>query len=190
MRVDLLSGGAAGQLWPRPGRLFAVSPRHTFHTFAEAIDDAFARWDRSHLHEFHLPDGRTVTEWRYLDDVEPGGELDADTETLERLLQPGDELGYVFDLGEDWRHQCVIGPDLIDAADEIGTVPPRPLPIWGWGAIPDPYGRLFDHDDGHTPIPTPPRQPWPCVGAPPPSVVTESVPRQYTRTRNVAQESR
>jgi hypothetical protein len=25
-----------------------------FEQFAVAIDDAFARWDRAHLHEFHL----------------------------------------------------------------------------------------------------------------------------------------
>ena len=63
VRVELLAGGIAGRLWPRPGRIFAVAPFHTFHVFAEAIDDAFARWDRSHLHQFELPgqDRRTVT---------------------------------------------------------------------------------------------------------------------------------
>jgi hypothetical protein len=47
----------------RPGRVFGVSPAHTFHQFGVAIDDAFARWDRSHLHEFTLPRiGRRVSE--------------------------------------------------------------------------------------------------------------------------------
>ena len=65
VRVDLAGGGNAGDLWPRPGRLFAASSTQTYHAFAEAIDDAFARWDRSHLHEFTLPKlGKTVTEFR------------------------------------------------------------------------------------------------------------------------------
>jgi hypothetical protein len=34
----------------------------------------------------------------------------------------------------------------------------RPLPYWGWGMIPDPYGRLFETDDGQAPIPDPPYQ--------------------------------
>jgi len=78
IRVELLGGGLAGDLWPRPGRIFAVSPAHTFHQFGEAIDDAFARWDRSHLHEFTLPrHGKPVSEHRYIDDIDPGQELDA-----------------------------------------------------------------------------------------------------------------
>jgi hypothetical protein len=64
VRVDLLGGGLAGELWPCPGRVFAVSPAHTFHTFAEAIDDAFARWDRSHLHQFTLPKLDQTLIWR------------------------------------------------------------------------------------------------------------------------------
>jgi hypothetical protein len=34
---------------------------HIFKQLADAIDDAFARWDRSHLQEFILADGRTWT---------------------------------------------------------------------------------------------------------------------------------
>jgi hypothetical protein len=33
----------------------------TFEQFAETIDDAFGRWDRSHLHEFALGDGTQVS---------------------------------------------------------------------------------------------------------------------------------
>jgi hypothetical protein len=43
IQVELLGGGQAGELWPHPGRTFAVSPNHTFHIFADAVDDAFAR---------------------------------------------------------------------------------------------------------------------------------------------------
>ena len=39
---------------PPPGRIFAANPNNTFADFADAINTAFARWDRSHLHEFVL----------------------------------------------------------------------------------------------------------------------------------------
>lgn len=183
IRVELVGGGMAGDLWPRPGRVFAVSAGHTFHVLAEAIDDAFARWDRSHLHEFTLPRaGRTVTEHRYADDIDPGRELDADTLTLGEVLRLGDEFGYIFDLGDRWRHDCVVADAEIDPVAQYGAVPERPVPYWGWGVIPDAYGRLFDGDDGEHPIPDPPRQPWPWANAPEPTVITEHCPGQYTRT--------
>lgn len=156
----------AGDLWPRPGRVFAVSAQHTFHTFAEAIDDAFARWDRCHLHQFTLPDGKNVTEFRYIDDIDRDRELDADTLPLGAALHLGDEFGYTFDLGDNWRHHCVVGPHEIDPEKELGIVPDHPLPYWGWGTIPDPYGRLFDGDDDETPMPAPPHEPWPWANAP------------------------
>jgi hypothetical protein len=32
--------------------------------------------------------------------------------------------------------------DKADPAEEYGSPPPRrPVPIWGWGTIPDQYGR-------------------------------------------------
>jgi hypothetical protein len=52
--VELVGGGEGGDLWPRPGRVLIASRSATFEQLAEAIDDAFARWDRSHLHEFTL----------------------------------------------------------------------------------------------------------------------------------------
>jgi hypothetical protein len=57
--VDLL-GGRGHRLDPTPGRVFIVGPGQTFEQFADAIDSAFARWDRSHLHEFELADGRKM----------------------------------------------------------------------------------------------------------------------------------
>lgn len=46
--MELIEGRGT-TLWPRPGRVFAVSKQYTFERFAVAIDDAFARWDRAHL---------------------------------------------------------------------------------------------------------------------------------------------
>ena len=41
--------------------------------FGNAIDDAFARWDRSHLHEFILAGGTVITPARWWDSEEPEG---------------------------------------------------------------------------------------------------------------------
>ncbi len=31
------------------------------------------------------------------------------------------------------------------------------MPYWGWGVIPDQYGRTWDGDDGETPPPSDPQ---------------------------------
>ena len=59
IRVELVEGRGE-RYWPRPGRLFGAARSHSFAQLASAIDDAFARWDRSHLHEFELEDGTRI----------------------------------------------------------------------------------------------------------------------------------
>jgi hypothetical protein len=59
--VELL-GGRGEKLWPWPGRVLAVGPAHTFLDLASAINDAFGRWDRSHLSMFTLADGQVITD--------------------------------------------------------------------------------------------------------------------------------
>ena len=59
IRVELVEGREE-RYWPRPGRLFAAAMSHSFAQLASAIDDAFARWDRSHLREFELADGTRI----------------------------------------------------------------------------------------------------------------------------------
>lgn len=59
IRVDLVGGGGQ-DLWPGSGPILAASRSHTFAQLAIAIDDAFARWDRAHLHQFNLADGIRV----------------------------------------------------------------------------------------------------------------------------------
>ena len=58
-----------------------------------------------------------------------------------RELKPGDEFTYVFDLGDNWRHKCVVERGKADPVQAYGHVPERPVAIWGWGSIPDQYGR-------------------------------------------------
>lgn len=52
IRVDLVEGMHVQELWPRPGRILLARPGMTFRMLADAINVAFARWDRSHLHAF------------------------------------------------------------------------------------------------------------------------------------------
>jgi hypothetical protein len=146
IRVDLLGGGGI-DCDPSPGRIFMVAPSHTFEQFAEAIDAAFARWDLSHLHEFNLNDGRVIG---YPDDTyAPELEwLDHGKLKVAKEVKLGEEFEYVFDLGDNWRHRCTVEPEKGDPLEEYGMVPDVPAPIWGWGSIPDQYGRkAFDPDE-------------------------------------------
>jgi hypothetical protein len=153
IKVELVEG--RGQtFWPRPGRVFAAAPGHTFADLAESIEVAFGRWDGSHLHEFRLADGTRIgipdPDW---DDEEV---LD-DQKTKLSVLSAGDRFLYVFDFGDNWEHLCTVGDTKIDPLDELGIQPLMPLPYFGWGDLPDQYGRRWADDDGERPMPPNPR---------------------------------
>jgi hypothetical protein len=133
--VKLVHGSHTGDLWPRPGRVLIASRSATFEHLAAAIDDAFARWDRSHLHEFTLTDGTVITPHRWRDGEEPDGSLDGATTRLGRL-RLSEQFAYVFDLDDNWQHLCTVGPRPADPLESLGTVPDRPLPCWGWATSP------------------------------------------------------
>jgi hypothetical protein len=111
---------------------------------ADAID-AFARWDRSHLQEFILADGRRLY------DPDPDWEIEGElSEDYRRMklsrLHPGEQFAYVSDLGDDWTHPCTAGARRIDPAEVLGIPPETPLSYRGWGRhsrpVPAPLGRL------------------------------------------------
>jgi len=139
IRVDLIGGGGQ-DLWPRPGRILAAARSHTFAQLATAIDDAFARWDRAHLHQFDLADGARIgrstgttrprTSWTVGGSRWPGSRMTS-------------QFVYEFDFGDSWAHLCTVGPSRIDPIEQLGIVPDQPLPYWGWGDIPDQYGRRW-----------------------------------------------
>ena len=127
---------------PRPGRIVLVGPGHTFLQLAETIDTAFARWDLAHLHAFELPDGRLVG---LPDDGPPLGDgprwLDHRAIEVLAAVGPGDRFAYTFDLTATWRHDCRVLDATVDPLSLFGDRPVRPAIAFGWGWIPDQYGR-------------------------------------------------
>jgi hypothetical protein len=166
--VELL-GGRGEELWPWPGRVFAVGPSHSFMDLANAINDAFARWDRSHLSMFTLADGRVIT------DEETGAgmagsvrgpiiaPIDFAAAKVARTVGPGAEFQFTFDLGDAWVHRCVVGEVKVDPVEVLGIRPDVPMPYWGWGSIPDQYGRRWATDDGESRAPARPAGPHPML---------------------------
>lgn len=149
IQVELIEGGGR-TLWPRPGRVFAAARSHTFAALGDAIDTAFARWDRSHLTLFELADGATICgPIRWPDPLE--GSLFAGEVRLSRLAA-GEQLLYTFDMGDDWTHLLTVAEQRVDPLHTLGIVPDVPLPYWGWGELPDQYGRRSEDDDGETPL--------------------------------------
>lgn len=133
-------GGCGIECDPPPGRVFIVGPGHTFEQLAGAIDSAFARWDLSHLHEFELADGRKIgyPDEEYAPDLVW---LDHAKLKVTREVKPGDQFTYTFDFGDNWEHRCAVESQKADPVEEYGAVPPGPVAVWGWGSIPDQYGR-------------------------------------------------
>jgi len=142
IRVEVISG--RGQtFWPRPGRIFAAARSHLFGQLADAIDTAFARWDRAHLSQFQSANGSNI---------------DSDGAVAVKLsaLKPEEQFLYEFDFGESWTRLCTVGSARIDPDAELGILSRIPLPYWGWGDIPDQYGRRWADDDGECPAPPDP----------------------------------
>ncbi len=161
--VELVEGRGE-TFWPRPGRVFAAARSHTFSQLADAIDDAFARWDRAHLMTFELADG---TRLERPDPTWDEPEAEDATRTRLSRLRPGEQFAYEFDFGDSWTHLCAVGPHRIDPLEELGITPDQPMPYWGWGTLPDQYGRRWADDDSDgTPPPDPgveslpPLRPW------------------------------
>src|SRR4051812_32126207 len=122
VRVDLL-GGLGERFSPTPGRILIVGPAHTFAGLAEAINQAFARWDLAHLHEFELADGRRLG---FIDrdpfDDDQAAE-DHEQVKVAGAVGPGEEFAFTFDFGDRWEHRCRVLADKVDPRQEWGDGP-------------------------------------------------------------------
>jgi hypothetical protein len=141
LRISLVARGGESLSHP-PGRDLLASSSHTFADLGAAIDRAFARWDLSHLHEFRFSDGRVIG----MADTDEFGdhenEIDERTMTIGAAgLRVGDSFEYVFDFGDGWEHRCTVLRGDVDPVEEWGRKPREIVPIFGWGDLPDQYGR-------------------------------------------------
>jgi hypothetical protein len=143
VRVELISG-IGKDLDPPPGRVFLVAPDNTFRDLADAINIHFARWDLAHLHVFRLEDGREIG---YPDEEFPEW-LDHETIKVSDAGLEGGLFEYIFDLGDEWTHRCRVTEVGIDPIEMFDEEPDLPIPISGWGSMPDQYGRRSENDTG------------------------------------------
>lgn len=134
VEVVLVEGGGQ-RLEPPPGRVLLVAPGHTFAQLAAAIDVAFGRWDRGPAHHFELPGERRI------------GPADAAGDVADETLLPvggevdvGERFTYLFDPEQRWVHRCRVEETVPEPAAG-GVRGGGPLPVDGWGAVPDQHGR-------------------------------------------------
>jgi hypothetical protein len=137
IRVELLSG-ADQDFEPSPGRDFLISSQHTFRAFADAINTAFGRWDLGHLHVFRFGDRQIGTQVEDLD-------FEDDRRTKIAHRDHGEVFAFEFDFGDSWDHRCTVVDITVDPDEEYGERPRRPIPVFGWGTIPDQHGRTTPH---------------------------------------------
>lgn len=121
----VLRGRAGDPPAAAPGRVLLASTDHTLADLADAIDRAFGRWDLTPLHRFELG-GRTI---------------DDDAGVTLAALPPAGAARYTFDLGEGWQHDLEVEEVGVDPGDGGITT------LFGWGTIPDQYGRLTEGED-------------------------------------------
>jgi pRiA4b ORF-3-like protein len=146
VRVTLLGHDDDDLSGAEPGRIFLVRADHTFADLADAIDTAFARWDLTPPHTFEVA-GRHLWSDVTLADRGTRAEPSAAVQVGEVRLRAGTTFRYLFDLGERWEHLCEVERVDVDPLAEYGDAPELPVPVFGWGAIPDQYGREREDED-------------------------------------------
>lgn len=137
IRVDLTEGGGRA-LVPSPGRVMVVPPTVTFDQFGLAVDIALGRWDTTPTRVFTAPsEGRHAP--RDPAATVPGGAL------VSEVMRPDRRFTYVFDADRRWVHECLVLSVLEEAqARGLANIP---VPILGWGSVPDQYERVTAPDD-------------------------------------------
>lgn len=148
MTIRVVLTGREGTPLPLPaGRVLLANTDHTFADLAEAIDTAFGRWDLTPLHEFEVGERYLISDLDSAGDSEGGAEQSDRVRLGDIELRPGARMRYTFDLGERWLHECDIEAAGANPIDLYGEEPEIPVPIFGWGAVPDQYGRVREEED-------------------------------------------
>jgi hypothetical protein len=89
----------------------------------------------------------------------------------------------LFDYGDEWAHRCEVGSHKVDPLEIYGQMPEAPMVTFGWGDLPDQYGRRWAGDDGQSPLPPAPAQPDPMSWFTWPNVPTWALGRAAVRRR-------
>ncbi len=63
----------------------------------------------------------------------------ARTKITKRL--EGEMFEYEFDFGDSWEHRCTVLEIDVEPENVYGVRPKGPVTVWGWGSLPDQYGR-------------------------------------------------
>jgi hypothetical protein len=141
----VLVGQTGDELPSPPARVLLAHADHAFSDLAEAVDTSFGRWDLTPIHQFEV-EGRVLLT-AGAGDGAPDAE-DSDEVTIGEVgLRAGARFAYVFDLGEGWTHECTVEDVAVDPFELTGEEPELPVPVYGWGTIPDQYGRVSEDDE-------------------------------------------
>lgn len=149
----VLADGQGIELDPAPGRVMLTHTEHTFAELADAVDAAFGRWDPTPAHEFEV-EGRLVASDPaglpvLMPDAHPE---DSDARTLGEVgLRRGSRFSYLFDPQQRWVHRCRVEEVGLDPFTLVEEEPELPVPVFGWGDVPDQYGRLEEDDEAYLP---------------------------------------
>jgi hypothetical protein len=128
-----------------------VPPTATFDQFALAVDIALGRWDTTPTRVYAAPaEGRHAPQDP--DVALPGSAL------VSEVMRPDRRFTYVFDADRRWVHECLV----LSALDEADArnLAQIPVPILGWGSVPDQYERVAPPVDE-----APPSRPVPDLEA-------------------------
>lgn len=149
IRVQLI-GRRGVRLPDAPGRVLLAHDEHTFGELAQAIDIAFGRYDLDPEHVFDV-EGHTLASAPADVMGTVGDELEVEASDEVTLGEVGLRLGspftYTFDPELVWLHECLVDAVGVDPFELAGEEPEIPIPLDGWGAIPDQFGRAHEHED-------------------------------------------
>jgi len=100
-------------------------PMSTLHHYVQSV----MGWQDTHAHEFRIGDQVIAPGWWI---KETSLDRDTGTDRDERRVRVGTvvseagttgEFGYVYDMGDDWRHRLVIESDVRTPASKFGRLP-------------------------------------------------------------------
>ena len=115
LRIALLD--IAPEIWRR-----TVVPASISLAGLHTVIQAAMGWENAHLHMFRIDDRRYDPPEQ--DEMDIGDDvLDTTRFTLRGLVETGDRFLYVYDFGDDWRHEVTVeAMRLLEAGEAVPAV--------------------------------------------------------------------